>query len=126
VANPALEVLLNDRFAGTLLRKDNGNLQFRYVEANGPALSVDLPVDSAAYSHRDCLAFFGNLLPEEDVRAQVALATGISAGNDYKLLERFGGDVAGAVTLLPAEREEGETEPDGLEMQHLSWAKRPR
>ncbi len=118
MANPALEVSLNDRFAGTLLRKGNGNLQFRYdeayVEAKGPPLSVNLPVNSAAYPHRDCLAFFGNLLPEEDVRAQVALATGISASNDYKLLERFGGDVAGAVTLLPAGHE-GEAEPDGLE-----------
>ena len=36
------------------------------------------------------------------MRAQVALVTGISAANDYKLLERFGGDVAGAVTLLSA------------------------
>lgn len=120
MANPALEVLLNGRVAGTLLRKDNGNLQFRYdeayVEANGPRLSVNLPVDSAAYPHRDCLAFFGNLLPEEDVRAQVALATGISASNDYKLLERFGGDVAGAVTLFPADREEGEPGPDDLEV----------
>jgi serine/threonine-protein kinase HipA len=120
VANPALEVRLNGRFAGTLLRKDNGNLQFRYdeayVEAKGPPLSVNLPVESAAYPHRDCLAFFGNLLPEEDVRAQVALATGISAGNDYKLLERFGGDVAGAVTLLPVTGEESEPEPDSLEM----------
>jgi serine/threonine-protein kinase HipA len=120
VANPALEVRLHGRFAGTLLRKDNGNLQFRYdeayVEAKGPPLSVNLPVESAAYPHRDCLAFFGNLLPEEDVRAQVALATGISAGNDYKLLERFGGDVAGAVTLLPVTGEESGPEPDGLEM----------
>jgi len=120
VAKPALEVRLNDRLAGTLVRKDNGNLQYRYddsyVEAGGPPLSVNLPVESTAYPHRDCLAFFGNLLPEEDVRAQVALATGISAANDYKLLERFGGDVAGAVTILPSDHEEGEVEPDDLEI----------
>jgi serine/threonine-protein kinase HipA len=120
VAKPALEVRLNGRLAGTLLRKDNGNLQFRYdesyVEAKGTPLSVNLPVRAEAYPHRDCLAFFGNLLPEEDIRAQVALATGISAANDYKLLERFGGDVAGAVTLLPSDRDEGEPEPDGLEL----------
>jgi serine/threonine-protein kinase HipA len=86
VAKPALEVRLNGRPAGTFLRKDNGNLQFRYgqsyVAADGPPLSVNLPVREEAYPHRDCLAFFGNLLPEEDVRAQVALATGISAAND--------------------------------------------
>lgn len=125
MAKPALEVHLNGRLAGTLLRKENGNLQFRYdepyVETDGPPLSVNLPVRAEAYPHRDCLAFFGNLLPEEDVRAQVALATGISAANDYKLLERFGGDVAGAVTLLPADREDGGPKPD--ELQVLSAAK---
>jgi serine/threonine-protein kinase HipA len=125
VAKPALEVRLNGRAAGTLLRKDNGNLQFRYgqsyVDAAGPPLSVNLPVREGAYPHRDCLSFFGNLLPEEDVRAQVALATGISAANDYKLLERFGGDVAGAVTLLPIDEEDGKAEPDDLQV--LSPAK---
>lgn len=120
MAKPALEVRLNGTLAGSLRRKDNGNLQFRYdesyVEAKGPPLSVNLPVRAEAYPHRDCLAFFGNLLPEEAVRTQVALATGISAANDYKLLERFGGDVAGAVTLLPSDRDEGESEPDSLEL----------
>lgn len=104
VASGLLEVFLHDRRAGTLRRKNNGNLQFRYessyVEAGGQPLSLNLPLREEAFPHRDCLAFFGNLLPEEDVRAQLALTTGISASNDYRLLERFGGDVAGAVTLL--------------------------
>jgi serine/threonine-protein kinase HipA len=117
VAKPELEVHLGERLAGTLLRKDNGNLQFRYdptyVEAKGPPLSVNLPLRTDSYPHRDCLAFFGNLLPEEDVRRQVALVSGISAANDYKLLERFGGDVAGAVTLQPA----GEAGGEGPERQ---------
>lgn len=114
MAKPTLEVYLHGKLAGALLRKSNGNLQFRYeesyLEAEGPPLSVNLPLRSEAYPHRDCLAFFGNLLPEEDVRKQVALATGISAANDYKLLERFGGDVAGAVTLAPLDRAEEEEE----------------
>lgn len=102
--NGRLEVFLHERLAGTLRRKDNGNLQFRYdrdyIEADGQPLSLNLPLRKEGFPHRDCLAFFGNLLPEEDVRAQLALATGISASNDYRLLERFGGDVAGAITLL--------------------------
>ena len=120
MAKPALEVRLHGRFAGTLLRKGNGNLQFRYdpayIEAKGPPLSVNLPLRAEAYPHRDCLAFFGNLLPEEDVRAQVALATGISAANDYKLLERFGGDVAGAITLRSVREGPEEPEAGGLEI----------
>jgi serine/threonine-protein kinase HipA len=119
VASPALDVLLNGRLTGTLRRKDSGNLQFRYdaayLEERGMPLSLNLPLRAEAFPHRACLAFFGNLLPEEDVRAQIALTTGISIGNDYNLLERFGGDVAGAVTLLPAEEYEDGTEPDSLE-----------
>lgn len=120
MASRALDVYLHGRLAGVLLRKDNGNLQFRYdaayVESRGPALSLNLPLRAEAFPHRDCLAFFGNLLPEEDVRAQIALATGISPSNDYRLLERFGGDVAGAVTLLPSGEGTGEgPEPDHLE-----------
>jgi HipA-like protein len=84
-----LKVHLHGRLAGILRRKDNSNLQFRYdkayVEKKGPPLSLNLPLRTDAFPHRDCLAFFGNLLPEEDVRAQVALATGISAANDYRL-----------------------------------------
>lgn len=119
MANPVLDVFLNGTLTGTLRRKDNGNLQFRYddayLESGGMALSLNLPLQVEAFPHRACLAFFGNLLPEEDVRAQVALTTGISAANDYALLERLGGDVAGAVTILPAEEYEDETEPDSLE-----------
>lgn len=119
MATPALEVLLDGRATGTLLRKENGNLRFSYdpayVESGGPALSLNLPLREEAYPHRDCLAFFGNLLPEEDVRRQVALATGISVANDYKLLERFGGDVAGAVTLLPTDRDVAGGDENGIE-----------
>jgi serine/threonine-protein kinase HipA len=115
-----LEVFLHDRRVGALHRKDNGNLRFRYdreyVAAGGQPLSLNLQLREEGFPHRDCLAFFGNLLPEEDVRAQLALTTGISASNDYRLLERFGGDVAGAVTLLapgepPPTLGRGELEP---------------
>lgn len=119
MASDALQVFLHDRHVGVLSLKSNGNLQFRYdrayLEAQGPALSLSLPLQEEAFPHRACLAFFGNLLPEEDVRAQVALAVGISVGNDYRLLERFGGDVAGAVTLLPGDGAETAAEPDSLE-----------
>lgn len=119
MADRLLNVFLHDRLAGVLRRKDNGNLQFRYdsayIEAGGQPLSWNLPPQTRAFPHRDCLAFFGNLLPEEDVRAQLALVTGISASNDYRLLERFGGDVAGAVTLLPPDEEPAGAAPEEVE-----------
>jgi serine/threonine-protein kinase HipA len=112
-----LDVYLHNRRAGALERKQNGNLQFRYDEAyEGPPLSLKMLLRPETYGHRECLAFFGNLLPEENVRAQVALSVGISSSNDYRLLERFGGDMAGAVTLVPpgSDPETGAGEPESL------------
>lgn len=115
-----LDVFLHGRLVGSLRRKeDTGNLQFKYDKAylaeGGPPLSQNMPLQAEAYPPRACLAFFGNLLPEEDVRSRLALTTGISASNDYRLLERFGGDVAGAVTLIPVEHDVVPVEPGTLE-----------
>ena len=137
MTDAALDVEFFGRHAGLLQRKENGNLRFlydpAYVESEGPPLSINLPVRREAYPHRDCLAFFGNLLPEEDVRRQIALTTGISAANDYKLLERLGGDVAGAVILTPPnagaeEKAEGRLEklsPDALDGVLTALPQRP-
>ena len=97
--------------AGELILKQNGNLQFRYdPEYDGPVVSQALPRQAEAHPHAPTRAVFGGLLPEESVRDNLARNLGISSGNDYRLLEAVGGDVAGAVTLLP-EGEEPPTEP---------------
>jgi serine/threonine-protein kinase HipA len=101
-----LIVYLSSRRAGRLIRKDNGNLQFRYdPDYTGPAISQALPIQKAAHPHATCHAVFGGLLLEGDARAALARNLGVSVGNDYALLEELGGDCAGAVTLLPPESE---------------------
>jgi serine/threonine-protein kinase HipA len=88
--------------AGRLLRKDNGNVQFRYDKGyDGPPLSQSLPIRIEAHPHAACRAVFGGLLPEGDGREALARALGVSPGNDYGLLAEVGGDCAGAITLLP-------------------------
>jgi serine/threonine-protein kinase HipA len=90
------------RRVGRLIRKDNGNLQFRYDDGyDGPALSHALPVQTEAHPHAICHAVFGGLLPEGDGREALARTLGVSPGNDYGLLAEVGGDCAGAITLLP-------------------------
>jgi serine/threonine-protein kinase HipA len=101
-----LDVYFHERHIGKLTIKDNGNLQFKYdaaylLDSNAACLSQSLPLQEDALPHRACLSFFGGLLPEAEARDQVAEAIGVSPTNDYVLLERFGGDCAGAVTLLP-------------------------
>jgi serine/threonine-protein kinase HipA len=92
---------LGDRRAGRLIRKDNGNLQFRYDDGyDGPPLSYAMPVQAETHPHAVCHAVFGGLLPEGDGREALARALGVSPGNDYGLLAEVGGDCAGAITLL--------------------------
>jgi serine/threonine-protein kinase HipA len=95
---------LADRRAGRLIRKDNGNLQFRYDEHyTGPPLSHAMPLQEEAHPHALCRAVFGGLLPEGDGRETLARVLGVSPGNDYGLLAEVGGDCAGAITLLAPE-----------------------
>ncbi len=101
-----LIVYLAGQRAGRLVRKSNGNLQFRYdPDYVGPAVSQALPIQKAAHPHATCHAVFGGLLLEGDARAALARNLGVSVGNDYALLEELGGDCAGAVTLLSPEGE---------------------
>jgi serine/threonine-protein kinase HipA len=96
-----LIVYLSGRRAGRLIRKDNGNLQFRYdPDYAGPVISQALPVQQDAHPHAVCRAVFGGLLLEGDAREALARNLGVSVGNDYALLGELGGDCAGAITLL--------------------------
>ena len=51
--------------------------------------------------HRDCRPFFGGVLPEGRSRELISRILGVSETNDFALLERIGGECAGAVSLLP-------------------------
>jgi serine/threonine-protein kinase HipA len=96
-----LVAYLCGRRAGRLIRKDNGNLQFRYDDGyDGPPLSQVLPVQDEAHPHAVCRAVFGGLLLEGEARATLARAFGLSAANDFGLLQEVGGDCAGAIVLL--------------------------
>lgn len=76
------------------------------IRPNRPS-PQSLPKRAEAFSRRETRPFFAGLLPEEAQREAVAKNLGISEGNDFRLLEALGGDVAGALTLWP----EGETPP---------------
>ena len=97
-----LIVWMASRRIGELTRKSNGNLQFRYdADYHGSPISQALPRQDEAHGHKSVRAVFGGLLPEGDVREVLARNLGISEKNDYGLLKEVGGDVAGAITLLP-------------------------
>ena len=97
-----LVVWLAETQVGELIRKPNGNLQFRYnKDYKGPPVSQALPVQAEAHPHASSRAVFGGLLPEGSVRTALAKSIGVSETNDFGLLEEVGGDCAGAIVLLP-------------------------
>ncbi len=88
-------------------------MSFQYSESwlQGPGavpLSHSLPLRKERFRRKECRGFFAGILPEESKREMVARNLGISARNDYAMLERIGGECAGAVTFLP----HGEPIPD--------------
>lgn len=64
-------------------------------------LSRQLPLTAEPFFGRAVRAFFSGLLPEAEPRDRVASILGVSGGNDFAILERIGGDCAGAVSLFP-------------------------
>jgi serine/threonine-protein kinase HipA len=114
-----LDVLCFGRAAGTLTDAPNG-LSFEYdptwVAQGRAPLSQSLPLDGA-FTSEQAAAFFGGLLPEGPPRELLARQLGVSAGNDFGLLERLGGDTAGALSLLP----HGESQSARTTLQPVQW-----
>ena len=101
-----LDIWWDGRLVGQLTQDKHGELGFAYApewlsdEATQP-LSASLPKRAEPFTRRECRPFFGGLLPEESQRDAAAQALGVSRANDFALLDRLGGDVAGALQLLP-------------------------
>ena len=101
-----LDIWWDGRLLGQLTQDRHGELGFAYApawlddEAAQP-LSASLPKRVELFTRRECRPFFGGLLPEESQRDAAAQALGVSRANDFALLDRLGGDVAGALQLLP-------------------------
>src|SRR5471030_789417 len=102
-----LDVYLHNDLAGHLIQDPRGQMVFEYVETwlNKPgatALSQSLPLRQKRFNRNECRGFFAGILPEQSKREIIARNLGISARNDYAMLEQIGGECAGAVTFVPA------------------------
>src|SRR6185437_2871272 len=102
-----LDVYLGDDLVGHLVQDDGGQMHFNYTESwlNKPGampLSQSLPLRKERFKGNECRAYFAGILPEESKRQIIARNLGISARNDFAMLEKIGGECAGAVTFAPA------------------------
>ena len=99
-----LVVYLNRVRVGLLSDDDNPVFVYDsdWLSSNpGHPLSRQLPLQIEPFSGKAVRAFFAGLLPEADSRDRIASILGVSGGNDFAILERIGGDCAGAVSLFP-------------------------
>lgn len=101
---PELNVFLFSDHVGILTLVE-GRLCFRYTPSwlrlpDAMALSCSLPLQTEPFDDYKARPFFGGLLPEGQMRRLIARQFHISNQNDFALLDRIGGECAGAVTFL--------------------------
>jgi serine/threonine-protein kinase HipA len=101
-----LSVFFRSNLVGHLCLDPHGRFVFQYdhgwlTDTNVVPLSISLPLQSDAFLDDRARPFFANLLPEAEIRRLISRKFHISEKNDYALLERIGGDCAGAVSILP-------------------------
>jgi len=110
----ALLVRIGDVVVGRLWLDERKRFCFQYdkewLERSQNPLSLSLPLRSDPYLDDESHPFLANLLPEVKIRAVIARNLGVSVNNDFGLLERIGGDCAGAVSLY-SESEKPQYEP---------------
>jgi len=101
-----LDVYLHRHLVGKLIQDEHGQMVFDYVESwrgdtKAISLSQSLPLTRRHFNRNDCRGFFAGILPDESQREIIARNLGISARNDFAMLEQIGGECAGAVTFIP-------------------------
>ena len=101
-----LDVYLNSDLVGHLVQDSGGQMSFAYAEGwlvkpEAIPISQSLPLRTEEFTRNECRGYFAGILPEQSNREIIAHNLGISARNDFAMLERIGGECAGAVTFLP-------------------------
>lgn len=101
-----LAVYMADVHVGELIQDVGQRFSFTYspgcLASDGAIpLSRMLPLTEETYQGNLVRSFFAGILPEARPRAQIARILGISERNDFAMLERIGGECAGAVSLMP-------------------------
>ena len=100
-----LGVFFYGKQIGILSQDALGQYAFQYGQdwldsPHARSISQSLPLRSEVFEERECVGFFGGLLPEDYNRELIARNLGITAHNDYAMLREIGGECAGAVALL--------------------------
>jgi serine/threonine-protein kinase HipA len=100
-----LVVWFEQELVGHISRSGPKDIVFQYapawLEGEGSfPISLSLPFQFPPFSKEASSSFFDNLLPEEEVRKQVADNKRLSTEDIFGLLQAIGADCAGALSIL--------------------------
>jgi serine/threonine-protein kinase HipA len=117
-----LEVRFGAIVVGTVRVDEGGRFCFAYdptwcTRGDRFPVSLTLPISSHEYVDGPAHTFFVNLLPEGAVRQTICARLGISADNDFALLQAIGGECAGALSLIDPARPSAD--PDDFSYEEL-------
>lgn len=102
-----LNVFLNTRHVGQLIRERSGAISFQYEQSwleweHSLPVSLSLRLQAERYIGAPVMAVFDNLLPDnEPIRRRVAERVGAQGTDAYSLLSEIGRDCVGALQFLP-------------------------
>jgi len=114
-----LQVCLNNRLVGHLLKEPSGAISFRYDDSwlnweNVIPVSLCLPLREDVYRGAPVSAVFENLLPDsEALRRRVAERVGAEGSDAYSLLAAIGRDCVGALQFVADHVDERGTAIEG-------------
>ncbi len=103
-----LDVYFHEKIIGKLIQDDHGDMNFTYsaswlADPNAIKISCSLPLQPEIIKRKKYQGFFEGILPEESQRKLIAKNLSISANNDFSMLEKIGGECAGALSFIPTE-----------------------
>jgi serine/threonine-protein kinase HipA len=105
-----LNVWHEQRLVGRIWRSTTGAIGFRYdpewITGDAFAVSRSLPLAIREFAPEDGIAqrWFANLLPEGTVREHIVRDLKLP-NTDFELLRAIGGECAGALSILPVDRQ---------------------
>jgi len=105
-----LDVYFYEKIIGKLVQDNHGDMSFTYLKEwvenpHATAISCSLPLQLEKFERKKCSAFFEGILPEQNQRKTIARNLGISDKNDFSMLEKIGGECAGALSFMPVGEE---------------------
>jgi serine/threonine-protein kinase HipA len=104
-----LLVFWDQKIVGTLTRHKGGRVVFQYdkglMASDGRSISISLPCQQEKFAPGVSTAFFENLLPESRARSILARNHRFDKKDTFAFLNTFGEDCAGALSIIPEEKE---------------------